>query len=449
MDTSDHIDAALCDTIGDAVRLSTEKMIDGGMRPESAMFVHLPDGDDAVRPRLITYHRDCIRAAIGAVRARTGVREIHLLLMSSFQPGALLERYPGIRTVFAEDPHLRVCFCEITHGHDNDIRRIGAMAACLLGGIAGCGTQTDHAAWWAGEVCAGEHKRVYMPMYHTRPDRAWTRRWSHPGDLLTQCDIPPLLSDLAVGCANLAGAPPVLWINLDRHEGRRRHMERQLEAYGVTWHHRVRAIDGSDPDIFARYVDGAHSTSQPGMNACSASHVLAMAQYIDVYPEEPWVVIMEDDASFELVHYWRKSLVDYMGDVTRTYPDWRTVQLGALVCDKEDLYTLLDPDCAVPRSKTNWFSTVAYAVRREAAQAMVDHYYDRNTGRVNLGVLLECESVHTEPFIFRQDTLFLPLVNFVGTDSDIDHKNPVNHGVARGYLQEFWKHYSTQLGPSV
>ena len=43
-------------------------------------------------------------------------------------------------------------------------------------------------------------------------------------------------------------------------------------------------------------------------------------------------------------------------------------------------------------------------------------------------------------------TLTLPLINFIGSDSNIDPYNPVNHGIAKGLVRVFWKG-ARPLGP--
>jgi hypothetical protein len=185
-----------------------------------------------------------------------------------------------------------------------------------------------------------------------------------------------------------------------------------------------------------------------------------MARFLEAFPDAPVALVLEDDVSFEFAHLWPAPIAALLADATAATPDWRVVQLGAIVCDRDDLLhpdralSIIKHDRAVPRSKTNWFSTVAYAVRREYAQEVVDAYTrtegdpDDPDGPNALVVDLEtlahhgCVSVHPEPFVYAPGpptVLFLPLFGFVGSDSDIKAaENPRNHSVARGYLQAFW-----------
>jgi len=84
-----------------------------------------------------------------------------------------------------------------------------------------------------------------------------------------------------------ARSVPIYWINLDRREDRRAAMEAQFERFGVTNHHRIRAVDG-------RSKEGGMTAEI----ACMQSHFEAIRRaYLDE-PRADAALILEDDVVF-------------------------------------------------------------------------------------------------------------------------------------------------------
>lgn len=94
--------------------------------------------------------------------------------------------------------------------------------------------------------------------------------------------------------------PPIVYINLARDEGRRRHMEAEFAAQGVA----ARRFDAVDwralaPQRQAAYTDAAlnrrqfHRSLVPGEMGCYASHVEVWREL--VAGGEPAAVVLEDD----------------------------------------------------------------------------------------------------------------------------------------------------------
>jgi GR25 family glycosyltransferase involved in LPS biosynthesis len=167
-----------------------------------------------------------------------------------------------------------------------------------------------------------------------------------------------------------------------------------------------------------------------------------MERYLSEFPEEPCVIVVEDDISFEFAADWPKPMKAYIEQANAEHPGWRVIQLGGIVCERSDLAPpIICKDRAVPRIRTNWFSTVGYAITREAAKDFVG-WYHRTGGVVDLGELVhdQCTCVHPEFVIYSRprSTLFAPLFSFIGTDSDLNPSNPIAHSIGRGYLLHYW-----------
>ena len=498
------------------------------------VFVHAPcgvalaDGEPvpAVPPRIATYARDCVRAAMSAHRARTGRADVGVLVLDD-QPmerpfGEIVDAYGPLMDTLRWDRHAR----SMVLRSPEQAMRLAVMASCGAGGVLspkGSGGRLETTAAgvdalgvWALRAAPHMHTltlklkhththpvhgRGYAPAHQVagRTNAPELVAWHGEGDLMAARPMvdawraSPGGAELAAARRNLAGCPPIMWINLDRHDARRQHIETQLEAVRAPWHRRVRAVDGWDAAQMRRRVLRQHATGTPAENACTASHLLAMARFLHEFPEEPWAVVLEDDASLELAPRWRAPLRAYLERATAEHPGWRVMQLGAIVCDRDQLLgptPVIARDRAVPRMMSNWFSTIGYAVTREAAQDYVRQYVrapldssNGNNGRaainsslsasggdaaafdtdtisnlscndnkarsavhenlaVDLGELVHdgCTSVHAEDMFYsRHDaTLFAPLVSFIGSDSDINQCNPIPHSVGRSYLLRFW-----------
>lgn len=440
-----------------------------GVRFDRALFLHVPSDPDPSEA-LRHYHRDCVRHALSEARARTGEKDMWLIVLR-----AARKKLEGSDELFAERPELAEMMRDPTlhaslvdaGAEEESFYRLAVMSVCELGGVVGASLDPrgNREGWLGGSLCVGEHKLVYVTDAHDRALRGGyfgglpRRVWHGAGDTLVhpRLDVPP--SDLAAARANLVGCPPTFWINLDRCVGRREHMERQFDAYRITRARRVSAIDGSDvAEIDARVAmpplnpDAAPDVvaAVRGLAACTASHVTALAEFLDMAPEdrtsgapedgapEDWALVLEDDTTFELAHLWRRTLAEYLASVPATRS---IVQLGVIFAggglDPVKATELADPLAPVVR-RPEWFSTVAYAIRRDRARRIVSAYLDRRTGVVDLSGTAPGNSFHPEPFLYEDDALSIPLVNFLGTDSAIDPYNPVNQGVAKGFVRKFW-----------
>ncbi len=518
-----------------------DMMKDVQVEADDMVFVNSPSDVAAnAPPSMRTYETDCLRSAACFHRARSGRAGVRVALLDACDSGRMPERHGDLYDLLGWDVDSKV----LRVNHTSDAVRLACMAMSPIGGVlsyTGDGS-IDALGLWAlrtswhlqcmrmpapvpvpapagpgggGEAgCGPEEVRGYVP--HAQLE-AYRRRlpaaaecgvrmigWRGEGDAMA---AEPMLEamrergQLDAARANLAGCPPVVWINLDRQDGRRRDLEAQMDALGVRWHRRVRAVDGWDAAQLERRVVRRHPSGTPAENACTASHLLAIARYLREFPDSPWALVIEDDVSFELAHLWHMPLRAYLELADAEHPGWRVMQLGPIVCDKGDLEwpsPAMSPDRAGPRLRDNWFGTVGYAITREAAADYVGWYVrsaapparptiGRGTGYgtggdvdgnvnnlnsnpraarqepdvVDLGELVHegCTCVHAEKMLFScgagidsadapTPTLTLPLLSFAGSDSDINQCNPFCHSIARGYLLRFWARAPPAAGPT-
>ena len=103
--------------------------------------------------------------------------------------------------------------------------------------------------------------------------------------------------------SKLKGIPPVLWINLDADVERREHMESQFKDWEIKDHTRISGIDARQEDPSVYLKGQVPHTMIPNEIACCMSHLKAIKYFIEEMDCDE-VMIMEDDALFEVVRWW-------------------------------------------------------------------------------------------------------------------------------------------------
>lgn len=434
-----------------------------------AIFVHAPKcdlADGGVRPRFRTYHRDCLRAAIANGRASIHPdRTVHVVFVTDERPGESPDaRLFGVADVIGAQTESARAFVAVAADADERVR---IMASCGLGGVASPARPNEaRRAHAAAHACAAAAAAALPPSAFPRfpvlycppssspdsasdaPRRRGVRVWSRESDMLVD---PPWPSPAALEDARANFGPtlaaPVLWINLDRHDGRRRHMEASLSALGVPWHRRVRAVDGSDAAELARLVrrvEGPEGDAAPDrVHACLASHVLAMKAFVDDFPEEPFAIVLEDDVSFEHAPFWPKSLQRYAERALADLPCAAgVVQLaGAVYREGQTDEMRVDGDRAIrpPPGATARLSCCAYAVSIRRARAVVAEFVVGAATSSCVVDLRKAPSPHAEAFVYAgAEAPFIPLFSALGSDSDLYPVNPASHSHVRGFMRRFW-----------
>lgn len=114
---------------------------------------------------------------------------------------------------------------------------------------------------------------------------------------------------------------PIYYINLDRHSDRRDFMESQKQLYGLSTMQRVPGVDARDLDMgrptfdlggWSRrvVVENGFKSFSPAEIACTLSHVKAI--HTAFTRGDTVALIVEDDASFAAVPFWKTSLSDIL-----------------------------------------------------------------------------------------------------------------------------------------
>jgi hypothetical protein len=160
----------------------------------------------------------------------------------------------------------------------------------------------------------------------------------------------------------LEGLPPIHYVSIEESLDRRENLHKHFREYSIT---------NIVPHIFKRFSEYNHQLVGrliPDLPEFSkgplTSHLCLLKEWCQS-PYEPYILVFEDDISFETVKYWNFTWKEF----EKNLPDnWNCIQLSII---KKDSYE----DCSFKiRDPFDW-SGAAYLIRREYAELLVESYY--------------------------------------------------------------------------
>ena len=156
----------------------------------------------------------------------------------------------------------------------------------------------------------------------------------------------------------LKGIPHVYVINLDDQVSRWAAAESMLSYWQVENYTRVSAYDGREDDLGGILKGRYPDQMSGGEIGCVTSHLNAMKMFLET--GDPYAVMMEDDCSLDLVHFWNFK----WNELYAHFPyDYDVVQL-AIICTG-DIHVRLH------KRFVNDFSTACYVISRYHAEKLV------------------------------------------------------------------------------
>lgn len=159
--------------------------------------------------------------------------------------------------------------------------------------------------------------------------------------------------------------PKVLWINLDRSTNRRSRMMQLLTNMN---HTRIQAVDGNQPiTVLETYCLTSPSLTKHE-TACTLSHLIAIHHFLTL--PDPYVVIFEDDVSFEFLPYIPFNWSDFVKSLPK---DWQVVQLAV-----SEIIPRTGIDLVRAKHGDGRYCSAAYLINKAGAQSIIDQYYSAN-----------------------------------------------------------------------
>ena len=167
---------------------------------------------------------------------------------------------------------------------------------------------------------------------------------------------------------------PVYCINLDGQPERWEYMENQFKYWEVDNYTRISAYDGRDDDL-SDIIKGKYPENMSsGEVGCTTSHLKAMKHYLET-SDSPYAIMMEDDCSLDLVHFWNFK----WNELYAHFPyDYDVVQL-AIICTG-DIHVRLH------KRFVNDFSTACYVISRYHAEKLVRLHCRSDKYKLDQGV---------------------------------------------------------------
>ena len=171
----------------------------------------------------------------------------------------------------------------------------------------------------------------------------------------------------------LKGLSSIFYINMDRSIDRETHMQSlfQHSVFKNIEITRISGIDGKKNDT-DNYLDFYQCAKNPNMMSseygCTISHFRAI--HHAAMTDDPYSLILEDDASIEFLPYWKKTIEQLVTDAP---PDWEVIQLSYILFD-----TLPEKEYEVWEMKKSFCGTAAYLIKNSAAKRLIQ-YLCRNS----------------------------------------------------------------------
>lgn len=231
----------------------------------------------------------------------------------------------------------------------------------------------------------------------------------------------------------LEGLPKILWLNLDSDTHRRVYMENQFDYWQIDNHVRMPGYDARNEDISYLLKGRIPDDMTPGEVGCVLSHLKAI-KYFYEETNDPFVLIAEDDVSFDPAKCWSFTWRDFF---SRLPYDWDSVQM-TLICTG-DIHMRLHTRFI------NNFSAAAYLISRHHASKIVKNHVRGEKYKIDNGVLPRPVS---EDLIFESGkTYSLPIFLYkldLGSAIHPEHID-IFHRNSHDGLLNFWNQTGAQV----
>ncbi len=211
----------------------------------------------------------------------------------------------------------------------------------------------------------------------------------------------------------------IYWINLDRREDRKKHMENILSK---NINYRISAIDYKNN--FEPYKFISRYNMRGPQYACTLSHIKALETYLNNEDDKnPYCFISEDDCYSDYCQYWQERHFDLFKETTN---------LDILqMCTTSDHYN----DCKLNIQNMSSSCTAFYMIKRNIAKDIINTYVEKKY-LINFN-----NSEHipiTDNIIWKfGDTKLIPMISLSTIDVNFSDISPnVNM-----YENIYWENY--------
>lgn len=235
----------------------------------------------------------------------------------------------------------------------------------------------------------------------------------------------------------LRGIPRIFYINLDDHTERRQYMENQFEYWGIHEgnYTRIPAHDGRGDNDLGEVLKGKYpDLMTSGEVGCTVSHLKALKHWVDNYPEEEYLLVMEDDCDISTAAHWGFTWNDFACKVPYHFD---VIQLAVI--------NPIEVHVKLHLRFVNDFSTACYIIRKHHAEKLVKLHCRGNKYKLDQNVkprAVADDLIYNSGLSFAIP-LFLYKIELGSSIHDV-HVN-VFHKSSHNGLWQFWK----ESAPSI
>ena len=203
--------------------------------------------------------------------------------------------------------------------------------------------------------------------------------------------------------SNIKNISPVYVIHLEKSHDRLDNLIKQFEKHEVDNFTICKAIDGLNLSEHTDIEIEPNPFLLETERACAASHLLAIEHWLNTNDSD-YAFFFEDDVSFDLVDMWGE---DWDSIYARIPPNHDAVQLSVT----RNQWSL-DFFKFRKRSISSDWGAVAYIIKRQYAESIVDKYIKNNNGKkhiynlnVSESILFESNQVYSLPLFIESKNL--------------------------------------------
>jgi GR25 family glycosyltransferase involved in LPS biosynthesis len=162
---------------------------------------------------------------------------------------------------------------------------------------------------------------------------------------------------------------PILFINMDKDKDRLKNITSQIKKYNIQNIYRIPGVNGKEINFegdnlgdFSFTNNFSNLLTSKSELGCTLSHIRAIKYAYD--NNLGTVMIIEDDVSFELMPYWKKSLKEIINEAPK---DWKVIQLYSNC----KLFKCIDCNKFVDSKKEYCSGSVAYTINKKGQEYII------------------------------------------------------------------------------
>lgn len=219
--------------------------------------------------------------------------------------------------------------------------------------------------------------------------------------------------------------PEILWINLEESIDRRKYMEKLLRNHDLAGV-RIPAIRGELNNEIYRNICIPNKNYLATENACTCSHLSALKYFVEKMESE-YIVIFEDDVSFEFLEFIPFSWCELMSYLPKNF---NVVQLATSAENANIELCEINAD-----SKS--YGTIAYLIKKSAAVELLQQYYSWQQKKF---IFSDKKYVTADTVLYSlPNTYRIPVFTYTNTDSTIHNGHLPKHSTSKNHQKKLWQ----------